>query len=764
MGKIFKNIAPYWKSVIIIILLLIVQASCNLALPEYTSKIIDTGIQNSGIEHILPEKISSDEYNYAQLFMTEQEAESFSACYQSEGEYYTRVENNEEVLTELDEELLVPIMMNYSMSAMTEEDFLKAISGMSASGIALPQSVKDIEQALQIDLTYDKITQDEKGNEITLERIDIRPLISVMGQQDLLISSRETIEKELEAVGTDLLKSSGIAFAIECNKECGVDVSAIQTNYLWLTGAKMLLVAILLTCASIGVGFFASRVGAKVGRDLRSNVFSKVVSFSNKEIDQFSTASLITRSTNDIQQIQMVITMLLRMALFAPVISIGSIIKVANTGAHMAWVIVVAVATIAVAVFSMIAVAMPKFKLMQKLVDNVNLVAREILTGIPVIRAFKREEHEEKRFDKANTDLTKTTLFTNRVMTFMSPVMMFVMYGTSILIVWVASGHINEGTMQVGEMTAFINYSMHIVMSFLVLTMMSIMLPRAAVAAGRIDEVIKTQSSINEPENPADFTAETGVVSFNNVSFKYPGATENVLENITFSAKPGETTAIIGSTGSGKSTLVNLIPRLYDVTDGNITIDGCDIRNAPMKKLREAIGYVPQKGILFSGTIASNIKYGNKNATDEEMEKAAEVAQAADFIGEKPMGYDSEIAQGGTNVSGGQKQRLSIARAIAKNPKIYIFDDSFSALDMKTDAVLREALSEYVKDSTVIIVAQRISTIINADKIIVLDEGKIAGMGTHKELLNSCEAYLEIAKSQLSPKELGISQEVTGNE
>ena len=516
----------------------------------------------------------------------------------------------------------------------------------------------------------------------------------------------------------------------------------------------MLLAALIVALAEITVGFFASRVGAGIGMNLRRKVFRNVVGYSNNEIDKFSTASLITRTTNDVQQVQNISIMVLRMALYAPIIGIGGVIKVFNTGASMAWVIGLGVLLITGVMGVLMAIAMPKFKIMQTLVDRINLVAREILTGIPVIRAFKREEKEEQRFDEANVALTKNMLFTNRVMTFLSPAMMLIMNGISVLIVWVASGFISEGTMQVGEMTAFITYAMQIVMSFLVLTMMSIMLPRAAVAANRIEEVIETESTLNNKENAVDLPECKGVVEFKNVSFKYQNAESNVIENVSFRAEPGKTTAIIGSTGSGKSTLVNLIPRLYDVTEGAITVDGRDIRDITMKSLREKIGYVPQKGILFSGTIESNIRFGNKNATDEEVEKSAQIAQATEFIESKYDKYHSPIAQGGSNVSGGQKQRLSIARAIAKKPQIYIFDDSFSALDMKTDADLRKALKENVKDSTVIIVAQRISTIMNAEQIIVLDEGKIAGMGTHKELLKNCEEYLEIAKSQLSASEL----------
>ncbi len=789
LGKIFKNFLPYWKSVLAVIVLLVVQASCDLALPQYTSDIIDTGIQNSGIEHILPEKMTAEEYGYAQLFMKDKETELFRKAYEKEGKYYTLSESGRENADELDDRLIIPIMMDYSMSMLPVDTFKEMLSSQT-SGEAEPSagavkyddiSVEKIGAMFGVKLSpFTRTQTDADNNETEIECVDTRPMfkkliegtqLSVGGgletpvkiEKKQLLKSREAMQDEIDALGVDTMKSSGIAFAVKCDRGAGVDVDSIQTGYLWISGLKMLGIAFVLTVAAILVGFFASRVGASVGMDLRSKVFRNVIGFSNAEIDRFSTASLITRTTNDIQQIQMVAVMLLRMVLYAPIIGAGGIIKVVNTGANMWWVIALAVVAIMLTVAVLMGVAMPKFKLMQKLVDRVNLVSREILTGIPVIRAFGRERQEEERFDEANRDLTRTTLFTNRVMTFMMPIMTVIMNLVSVLIVWVASGQINDGNMQVGEMTAFITYSMQIIISFLMLTMMSIMLPRAAVAAGRIDEVVNTKSSITDSDKAETLSSHDGVVEFRDVEFKYPGAEENVLENINFTAKPGETTAIIGSTGSGKSTLVNLIPRLYDVTGGAILVDGKDIRKLTMSSLRDEIGYVPQKGILFSGTIESNLKFGNKEADQAEIEKAAQIAQATEFIEQKHDKYQSEIAQGGTNVSGGQKQRLSIARAIAKNPKIYIFDDSFSALDMKTDAALRRALSESVADSTVIIVAQRISTIMDAEQIIVLDEGKIAGIGTHEELLKSCEAYLEIAKSQLSEKELGLGKDGESN-
>ena len=532
-------------------------------------------------------------------------------------------------------------------------------------------------------------------------------------------------------------------------------MDSIQINYLIVTGGKMVGLAFLGMAASILVGFLASRVGAATGRDLRSRVFHKVVGFSNNEFDHFSTASLITRSTNDIQQIQLLTVMLLRIVLYAPILAIGGIIQVFQTNVSMSWIIALAVILIALVILVLFVVAMPKFKILQNLVDKLNLVTREILTGLSVIRAFSTQKHEEERFDQANRDLTRTNLFVNRAMTFMMPVMMLVMNGISVLIMWNGAHGISEGQMQVGDMMAFIQYTMQIIMGFLMLCMLSIMLPRAAVAADRVEEVLSSQTVIHDPEHPASFDSrKKGVLTFSHVSFRYPGADENVLHDITFTAEPGKTTAIIGSTGSGKSTLVNLIPRFYDVTEGSITLDGADIRRVSQHELRERLGFVPQKGVLFSGDIASNILFGNPHGSEAEMKEAAEIAQAAEFIEEKPEGYKSPIAQGGSNVSGGQKQRLSIARAIAKHPEVFIFDDSFSALDFKTDVTLRKALRRKTKDSTVLIVAQRISTILNADQIIVLDEGKIAGMGTHQELLESCEVYRQIAASQLSESEL----------
>lgn len=574
-----------------------------------------------------------------------------------------------------------------------------------------------------------------------------------MTKDDLL-----AMRREMDGVSEMLISQMAVAFVKAEYESLGLDLGKMQTDYLWSTGAKMLGLTVLMMTVAIAAGLLASRTAARVGRDLRSSVFKKVISFSNVEMDRFSTASLITRSTNDIQQVQQVVVMLLRMVMYAPILGIGGVIKVAGTKTGMEWIIAVAVGVIILVVILLMVIAIPKFKKMQTLVDRLNLVSREILTGIPVIRAFSREKHEEERFDVANRDLMRTQLFTNRVMTFMMPVMMLVMNTITIMIVWFGAKGVDLGNMQVGDMMAFITYTMQIVMSFMMLTMISIMLPRANVAAARIDEVLSAEPVIRDPENNQDesLVSPKGVVSYEDVSFAYPGAGENVLEHITFTAVPGQTTAVIGSTGSGKSTLVHLLPRLYDVSAGAVKIDGVDIRSLTLHKLHSLLGFVPQKGILFSGDIASNLKFGGDDITDEAMTEAAEIAQAAPFIAEKPEGYHSPIAQGGTNVSGGQKQRLSIARAIAKHPKIYVFDDSFSALDYKTDTELRRALAAKTKDATVIIVAQRISTILHADQIIVLDDGRIVGMGRHEELMQNCETYREIARSQLSEKELSM--------
>lgn len=720
--QIIKNLKPYWKSVLIIVLLLIVQAYCDLALPDYTSKLIDTGIQNYGIDHCSPLQIPEKAYTIIKGFMDEDDVTVWEKYYeQSDDGIYHMTDDGKDHIGEIDQACMEPMMMYYYPYTMVDSDEDNQLKQMlAASGMTL----------------------DELPPEMW----------SQMGTQ-----MKQMIDSMRDSMGDDMMMSSAITCTRTCYDSMDYNYKDIQMSYLKRVGVEMILMTLLMVASAILTGLVAARVAAGVGCDLRESIFKRVISFSDAEINRFSTASLITRSTNDVQQIQMVTVMLLRMVLYAPVLAVGGIIKVVESGASMGWVIVVAVAGILVVLGVLMAIALPKFKIMQDLVDRVNLVSREILTGIPVIRAFGREKFEEERFDKANKDLTKTSLFVNRVMTFMMPVLMFIMYVVTILIEWVAAHRIDSGELQVGSMTAFITYTMMIIMSFLMIGMLSVMLPRAGVAADRIKEVIDTESTICDKPDCKKLEAVKGVVRYEHVSFAYPGADEDVLTDLDFEARPGETTAIIGSTGCGKSSLVQLMPRFYDVTGGKITIDGTDIRDVSIESLRENIGYVPQKGVLFSGTIASNIRFGAEDASDEQMKKAAAIAQATDFIEKKDKQYDSSISQGGTNVSGGQKQRLAIARAVARNAKIYIFDDSFSALDFKTDVAVRKALREDMTDSTVFIVAQRVSTILHADQILVLDEGKIVGKGTHKELMENCPVYEQIARSQLSEKEIAAS-------
>ena len=727
--QIFRNLKPYWKSVIIIALLLILQAYCDLSLPDYTSKLIDTGIQNYGIEHCSPKQIPEKAYNVIDGFMDDDEKAVWEKYYKdgSDGYYYL-TEDGEEHIDEVDSACMKGLMMYYYPYQMVNSDEDNEIkAGLDKMGITL----------------------DEMPEEMWAQ----------IGEQ-----MKPTVDGMLDSMGEDYMESTAIACTRICYDSFGYDYKAGQMSYLKWAAVKMLGMSLLMAAAAVLIGLVASRVAASVACGLREKVFNKVIAFSDAEINKFSTASLITRSTNDVQQIQMVTVMMLRMVLYAPILSIGGIVKVVENGAGMGWVIFIGIAAVVILMGTLMVIAMPKFKVMQTLVDRVNLVSREILTGIPVIRAFGREEREEERFDEANKDLTKNTLFVNRVMTFAMPILMFIMYAISILIEWVAAHKIDEGVLQVGSMTAFITYTMLIIMSFLMLSMMSVMLPRASVAADRIQEIIDTDVTVQDAAGAKKLEAPMGVVKYDNVAFAYPGADENVLENISFEAKPGQTTAIIGSTGCGKSTLVQLLPRFYDVTEGSITIDGQDIRDLTMESVRQNIGFVPQKGILFSGTIASNIRFGAPDASDEDVKLAAEIAQASGFIEEKEHGYDSAVAQGGGNVSGGQKQRLAIARAIARKPKILIFDDSFSALDFKTDVAVRKALGEHVNDSTVFIVAQRVSTILSADQILVLDEGTIVGKGTHKELMQTCEEYRQIAESQLSPSEIAASLGTTPEE
>lgn len=710
MGKILKYLSEHKSIIFAIFLLLIVQAYCDLSLPQYMSDIVDVGIQQSGIEYAVPEKMRQETMENLCLFMSEGDATKLRESYQklSDGNLELTLRDKED-LQELEELLGMPMVVMSSITEQTGMD-MDTLKALIDSGQMTTEQILDSEAQ----------AKENMGD---------------MSESIISQRARLVVREEYEALGYHM--------------------EDYQNRYMLRTGGKMLAMAVLMTLASIIVGLFASRVSAKIGMDLRGRVYQKVVSFSNSEIEQFSTASLITRSTNDIQQVQMVCVLLLRMILYAPIIGIGGVVKVIGTKTGMGWIIGVAVGSIILLVGILMSVTMPRFKKMQTLVDRLNLVSREILTGVPVIRAFSRERFEEKRFAGANRDLMKTQLFTSRVMSLMMPAMMLIMNSITVLIVWFGSKGVDLGNLQVGDMMAFITYTMQIVMAFLMITMISVMLPRAGVAANRIEEVIQTKATILDPEQPEDEREGDwhGEVSFEDVSFRYPGAEEDALCHISFLAKPGRTTAIIGSTGCGKSTLLNLIPRFYDVTSGKIMVDGVDIRKMSQKKLRSLIGYVPQKGVLFSGTIASNIQFAG-NVSDVQMREAAQIAQAEDFINEKEEQFESPIAQGGTNVSGGQKQRLSIARAIAKNPKVFLFDDSFSALDYKTDVTLRKALQEKTADAAVIIVAQRISTILHADQIIVLEDGSVAGIGTHEELLKSCETYQEIARSQLSEQEL----------
>ena len=773
MRKILKTLKPYWALVLLITALLVVQAYCDLALPQYTSDIIDVGITNKGVSHILPEKINVRDYDYAEMFMTEGEKTTWEKAFSKKGSIYIRKTDDEEELDRLDEKLMIPLLMNYETWHTTEDQFRKILKEsllLSPQTAPLAEqmeslSLEEIGSLLSIEIdSFEEKNQDDE----LITYVDMRPVLQNMMQTGAGNGSmeqlRETTEKMVDSLGSTLITSMGASYAASCDENAGIDLDKLQMKYMWSVFRKMALMCLIMLLAACVTSYVASGVGAAVGRNLRRDIFHRVMGFSSTEMDRFSTASLITRSTNDIQQIQIVVVILLRVMLYAPIMGIGGIIKVLQTRAQMEWIIVMAVVAIVLFVAILMAVTLKKFKMMQKLVDAMNLVSREILTGLSVIRAFGREKEEEERFDKANKELAYVQLFTSRAMTVMMPGMIMIMYGTTLLIVWIASHRIDEGTLQIGTMTAFITYAMMIVMSFLMPTMISIFLPRAGVAAERIDEVISTGPSITEAEETEHIEHKKGLIEFSHVGFAYPGADEEVLSDISFTAEPGKTTALIGSTGSGKSTLINLIPRFYDVTEGSVRIDGVDVRKLPIRELRDMIGFVPQKGVLFSGTIASNLRFGDEEASEEELERAAAVAQASEFINEKEGKMQSLIAQGGSNVSGGQKQRLAIARAVVKKPEIFVFDDSFSALDMKTDARLRHELEESTANSTVIIVAQRISTIMHAEQIIVLNEGRIVGKGTHEELLKNCGVYYEIAASQLSEEELnqgkGAGQDV----
>ncbi len=773
MKNLFKYAASYWKAMIAIVLILVVQAYCDLSLPAYTSDIVNVGIQQGGIEDEVPRQIATEEMEKLLLFVSEDDQQTVMDAYTEDNTSYKKeayvlkdsVAEDEDTMEDLRDILQIPMMMTSGIESGSDttkqmEDKLKEqmSQGMAQS---MPQGA---DRTMPEGMPQGESQAESQA--VSLDDMSMFDLLKMLPAEQRA-TMVEKIEEQMSEMLDTILDQAAVSFSRSAYKDLGMDMDQTQIHYLLKTGGQMAALALLGMAASIMVAFLASRVGASAGRDLRSGVFHKVVGFSNNEFNHFSTASLITRSTNDIQQIQMLIVMLLRMVLYAPILAIGGVLQVMKTNVSMSWIIGLAVIIIAFVVLLLFLVVMPKFKVLQNLVDKLNLVTREILTGLPVIRAFSTEKHEEERFDDANRTLTKTNLFVNRAMTFMMPVMMLVMNGVSVLIVWTGAHGISDGQMQVGDMMAFIQYTMQIIMGFLMLCMISIMLPRAAVAADRVEEVLKSETMIHDPKQEKHFPEDgKGVLTFDHVSFRYPGADEDVLEDITFTAKPGETTAIIGSTGSGKSTLVNLIPRFYDVTSGDITLDGVDIREVKQQELREKLGYVPQKGVLFSGDIASNIMFGNSHGSDDEMIEAAEIAQATEFIDTKPEKYKSPISQGGSNVSGGQKQRLSIARAIAKHPQVFIFDDSFSALDYKTDVTLRRALAEKTSGSTVLIVAQRISTILHAEQIIVLDEGKVAGKGTHAELLKNCPVYREIAESQLSRKELeaALNEQTDGKE
>lgn len=755
MTKIFKQLARHWAVCLVVFALLFVQAYCDLALPDYTSKIVDTGIQQGGIESPLPQTVRQSTLDTLSLLMSEEDAQKLQNAYQyylqDDGVLQLRSDLTEDERTALEDAVTTPDIVLY-MAAAQAANTPAGQSSMGMTGLAeMPSAAAD--------------TDTETVTPTAADLDTVCSQFAAMSQmpgfdRSMLQKQLDSAMSQLDSTLLENLKSQSLLL-VQLEYEAQGVARNVQMQYLFRVGGQMLALTLLMVVVAVAVGFLASRVSAAIGRDLRRETFSSVIGFSNAEIENFSTASLITRTTNDIQQVQFVCVILLRMVAYAPILGIGGVLHVVGSSSGLSWIVVLDVAILLLLIIFLMSVAMPKFKVMQQLVDRLNLVSREILTGIMPVRAFSREKFEEQRFDKANRELMGTQLFTNRAMVAMMPFMTLIMNGTSLLIVWFGGKAMDAGTMQVGEMIAFITYTMQIVMSFLMLAMVAVMLPRAGVAADRIDEVIRTKATIHDPDEAAAKAAQAhtdwrGVVQFEDVSFRYPGADSDALEHISFTAKPGETTAIIGSTGCGKSTLLNLIPRFYDVTGGKVTVDGIDVRKMPQAQLHDLLGYVPQKGVLFSGTIDSNLKFGGEDITDAQVQKAAAIAQATDFIEAKPEGYQSPIAQGGSNVSGGQKQRLSIARAIAKNPKVYLFDDSFSALDYKTDVTLRRALKAQTDNATVIIVAQRISTVLHANQILVLDEGRLVGKGTHAQLMVSCPEYQEIARSQLSQKELAL--------
>ena len=759
MLKVLKNLKESWISVIAIVILLIIQAAGDLTLPDYTSKIVNIGIQNGGIENVAPEVIRKSEMENLLIF-TEEDDKILSSYEEISKENLDNKEYEKLVkkYPELENEALYKIEKIDSK----KQDELDNIMAKPLMVLSMLENEETSEQIKQQMLGSIKTNQQEQQMQ-AMQNMSLIGIIKQMPKEQL-DKMLETVNEKINDMQESILEQAAIQEVKKEYKAIGIDTDKLQNQYIIIAGLKMLGISFLIMASAISIMCLSARVAARLAKTLREKVFKKVLSFSNKEFAEYSTASLITRSTNDIQQIQGLIAILFRVLVYAPIIGIGGFLRVLRQSDNsMAWIIGVAILAILFVVGTLFIIAMPRFKKLQQLIDKLNLVAREILTGLPVIRAFNTEKKEENRFDKANIDLTKTNLFVNRAMSFMMPTLMLIMNGISLLLVWVGAHGIDNGTMQVGNMMAFIQYTMQIVMSFLMISMVSIMLPRASVSANRINEIIETEEAIKDSNEPKKLDSNRkGLVEFKNVSFRYPDSDEEVLSDITFTAEPGKTTAIIGSTGSGKSTIVNLIPRFYDVTSGNLLIDGVDIKDIANSDLRKIIGFVPQKGVLFSGTIESNIKYGNPEMSDKQMIEAAQIAQATEFIESKPEKYKEPIAQGGTNVSGGQKQRLSIARAIAIDPEILVFDDSFSALDFKTDSILRAELAKKTKNKTVIIVAQRINTILNADQIIVLEDGKIVGKGTHEELIKNNETYKQIALSQLSEEELNLNK--GGNE
>lgn len=760
LKKLLKHFKPAIIPIIFVVILLVIQAYCDLSLPTYMSNIVNVGIQQSGIETVTPDKAPKSEMDKIELFMDKNDKDFVNSQYKSEKyknkDILVLKENiSDKNSDKLADKLTKPMLITY----MLEKGEKGELSSDSVSGKIDNKDFQKImengvkEMTPENQMKFMEINKKSQSGE-TVDMFEILPLFSENTMSQITDVMNDKL-KAFDKLGEDTITQVVTPYTESLMKSAGVDTDQVRMNYLFKAGALMLGYAGIIFVCMIAVSLLSSIIGARFSKDIRSHAYNQIINFSASESNKFSNASLITRCTNDIQQIQMVLVMMLRMIIYAPILGIGALLKVTNMSSGMVWVIALAVGVILVLVASLMVVAMPKFTALQKLVDKVNLVSREILTGLPVIRAFSREDHENERFDDANKTLTKTNLFVNRVMAIMMPAMMFIMNGTTVLIVWVGANETNAGNMQVGDIMAYIQYTMQIIMSFLMICMASIMIPRAFVSARRLGEIYDTDITIHNPENPKEFEEkQKGVVEFKDVTFAYPGAEEPVLKDISFTAKPGETTAIIGSTGSGKSTLINLIPRFYDTTKGSVTVDGQDIKDVKLTDLRDKIGYVPQKGMLFSGTIKSNIAFANENLPMEKIEKAAEIAHATEFINEKPNKYDTHISQGGTNVSGGQRQRLSIARAIANEPEVLIFDDSFSALDFKTDIAVRKALSENIKNSTILIVAQRISTVLNAEQILVLDNGKIVGKGTHKELLKNCQVYRDIAESQLSKEEL----------